>query len=116
MTDRRTLSSSLSAKVIQYLRRRGHKQSEIARMLHVSDGYVSLVKSKERSLTIDHLELLSLALGVPLGAMLIAVTRPPTRGKYDKQLFAITEKIMRQADIAREQILRASGTRSRRSA
>ena len=116
MTDRRILSSSLSAKVIDYLRRRGHTQAQIARMLRVSEGFVSLVKSRERSLTLDHLELLSLALSVPLGAMLIAVTKPPSKGKYDRKLFEISERIMLQADLAREQMLRQRATKARQSA
>jgi transcriptional regulator with XRE-family HTH domain len=113
MRDRRTPSTSLSAEVIAFLCQRGHSQADIARMLHVSEGYISLVKHKERSLTIDHLELLSLALGMPLGAMLLAVTKPRKIKKQSKELFEVTERLIKLCDEAREQILRQGTSRSR---
>src|SRR5687768_9752692 len=110
MSDRRNVSSSLSAQVINYLRARGHSQAKIARMLRVSEGFVSLVKSKERALTIDHLELLSQALAVPLGALLLAVTqRSKVRGEA-KKLFELSEQIMRKADSTRRAILRGAAS------
>lgn len=117
MADRRTASSSLSAAVINYLRGNGHTQADIARMLGVSEGFVSLVKSKERSLTIDHLELLAHAMSVPLGALLIAVTEPPRGTKQseeEKRLFDLSAKIMRQADAVEQSIMRGASTASSR--
>jgi transcriptional regulator with XRE-family HTH domain len=117
MHDRRTASSTLSAKVINYLREHGHRQADIAKMLHVSEGYISLVKSRERSLTIDHLEMLSSALSVPLGALLIAVTKPTKFTKESKVLFDLCAGVLEAGDKARGAILRdAGGKRSRRSA
>lgn len=74
--DRRTLSSSLSARVLEYLRERDFSQAEVARMLGVSESFISLVKSRERSFTLDHLESLSSALKVPLGPLMVGVTTP----------------------------------------
>ena len=113
MSDRRHVSSSLSARVIQYLRQRGHSQADIARMLRVSEGFVSLVKSMERSLTIDHLDLISEALSVPIGALLLAATEPPKGAKDVKQLFALSAQIIEKADAARRAILRGATTTSR---
>jgi transcriptional regulator with XRE-family HTH domain len=74
--DRRTLSSTLSARVLEYLREHNFSQAEVARILGVSESFISLVKSRERSLTLDHLESLALALKVPLGAFMVGVTTP----------------------------------------
>src|SRR5438876_3180256 len=99
MSDRRTVSSTLSSQVINYLRERGRSQAEIARMLGVTEGFVSLVKSRDRSLTLDHLELLSEAVSVPLGAMLIAVTEPRARTKDVKKLFELSAQVIKKADV-----------------
>jgi len=117
MSDRRNVSSSLSARVVEYLRGRGHQQATIAHMLGVSEAFVSLVKSRERALTIDHLELLSSALSVPLGALLIAVTEPAkgTRAS-SRKLFELSDQIMKPADRARDAILRAGRPRTTRKA
>ncbi|WP_428939832.1 helix-turn-helix domain-containing protein [Fontivita pretiosa] len=66
MRDRRSASTSLSAKIIACLTQRGHTQADIARILGVMPGFVSLVKSRERALTLDHLERIIQALSVPL--------------------------------------------------
>ena len=100
MRDRRTASTSLSAKVIDYLRKQGYSQASIARMLHVSEGYISLVKQRERSLTLDHLELLSMSLSVPLGAMLLAVTKPAKMTKRNREMYESTARVIRQCDRA----------------
>ncbi len=116
LKDRRTASTSLSAKVIEYLRKRGFKQSEIAKMLHVTEGYVSLVKQRERSLTLDHLELLALSLSLPLGAMLLAVTKPAKESKRHKAKFAGIDRLILQCDRVRELILRDTKPPKRKSA
>ena len=113
MSDRRSVSSSLSAQIVHYLRKRGHKQAEIARMLGVSEGFVSLVKSKERSLTLDHLGLLCEAMSVPLGAFLLAVTEPPKGTKDVKKLFSLSAQIMKKADDAHQAIMRSPVTSPR---
>ena len=119
MKDRRTASTSLSAKVIEYLRRQGYSQADVARMLHVSEGYVSLVKHRERSLTIDHFELLASTLRMPLGAFLLAVTPPPRKpDKRQKQIYEVTARLVALCDDARAQIMGGakSASRSRKSA
>ena len=116
MSNRRNLSSTLSADVIAYVRGLGHSQADIARMLGVSEGFVSLVKSRERGLTLDHLELLSQALSLPLGAMLVAVTDPPKDWKGSPQARKLIDQladVMRQADKATDAIMRDAGASSR---
>ncbi|HEX8524660.1 MAG TPA: helix-turn-helix transcriptional regulator [Tepidisphaeraceae bacterium] len=106
MNNRRTLSSSLSSQIVEYLRGRGHAQAELARMLGVSEGFISLVKSRDRSLTIDHLERLAEALSVPLGALLVAATAPMGQSRETKELSDLSTRIIEKADAARRAILR----------
>lgn len=115
MTDRRTLSSSLSADVISYLCDQGHTQAGIARMLRVTEGFISLVKSRERSLTLDHLERLTQSMSVPLGAFLLAVTKTDTKklSPQQKKLTALAAKIMKTADAASAAIMRDRHVSSR---
>jgi transcriptional regulator with XRE-family HTH domain len=113
MSDRRSVSSSLSSQLIQYLRKRGHSQADIARMLRVSEGFISLVKSKDRSLTLDHVEMLADAMSVPLGALLMAATEPRRGAKGEKEFFALSSRIMKNADSATRAIMRGQITPSR---
>jgi transcriptional regulator with XRE-family HTH domain len=105
-SDRRTLSSSLSYDVLAWLLARGYSQVDVAGMLKVSEGFVSLVKSRERSLTLDHLELLANALHVPLGAMMIQVTDHEPKNPETRALIEISERLIKKADRAAE-LLRA---------
>lgn len=104
MSDRHIISSSLSARVIEHLRKK-HTQVEIARMLGVSEGFISLIKNRERSLTIDHLELLAEAMSVPLGAMLMAITESKKPSKDSRQLSVLSARIMEKADKTHEATL-----------
>ena len=115
MSDRRIVSSTLSSRIVEYLRDRGQTQAQIAQMLGVSEGFISLVKSKDRSLTIDHLELLSSAMRVPMGALLLAVTEPKPDMKVDAKLFELSEKVMKSADFARDRIMRGPSNPKRRA-
>jgi transcriptional regulator with XRE-family HTH domain len=98
-------STTLSAQIIEYLVRSGHSQAQIARMLGVSQAYISLVKSRERGLTLDHLERLAMELSVPLGIFLLAVTEPAQPRRDSKGTRAVLTEAIKKADAAREAIL-----------
>jgi transcriptional regulator with XRE-family HTH domain len=102
-SDRRIISSSLSVDIVEYLRRKKLTQVQIAKMLGVSEGFISLVKSRERSLTLDHLERIVQTLDVPLGAFLLGVMKPP-KGAKARKLYEMTAEIMRQGDIMHQAI------------
>jgi transcriptional regulator with XRE-family HTH domain len=111
-SDRRTLSSSLSGEVLKWLMTRGHTQVELARLLGVSEPFISLVKSRERSLTLDHLEALSQALNIPLGAMMIQVTQRDSKDPQTRELVEVTERLILKADALAEKLrtkLKAAG-------
>ena len=59
MSPRRQPSSLLSSKVLSYLIQEGYRQQEVAEILGVTEGFISLVKSQQRSFTLDHLEKLA---------------------------------------------------------
>jgi transcriptional regulator with XRE-family HTH domain len=103
-SDRRTLSSSLSGDVLQWLLSRGHTQADVARLLGVSEAFVSLVKSRERALTLDHLESLTAALGVPLGAMMIQVTERDAKDPETRALLDATDRLLRKCDAVADKL------------
>lgn len=113
MSDRRTVSSSLSSRIVNYLREEGQSQVEIARLLGVSEPFISLVKSKDRSLTLDHVERLAESLNVPMGALLLAITPPPKNKKADRSLFNLSAEVLKKADVARRAVLRGGTASSR---
>src|SRR2546421_12828061 len=101
MAKHRAASISLSYDVLMWLIGRGSSQADVARMLGVSEGYISLVKSRERALTVDHLSALADTLKLPLGAMLLQVSPPPARMTSETaELFEVTERLIRKADVA----------------
>jgi transcriptional regulator with XRE-family HTH domain len=102
---RRIVSSRFSSRIVEYLKSLGHTQAAIAKLLGVSEPFVSLVKSRERSLTLDHLERLVDRLGVPMGAFFIALAewREGARLKANDP-FA---RIMKAADQADAAMMRA---------
>jgi transcriptional regulator with XRE-family HTH domain len=99
MSKRRTASISLSFEVLNWLLKRGLSQAEVARMLGVSEGYISLVKSRERALTLEHLSSVAEAIKVPLGAMLLQIApRPANMTPETAALFDVTERLIEKAD------------------
>lgn len=70
----RTVSSSLSGDIIELLMRRGMTLTAIAQALGAGKSFVSRVKSRSRSLTIDHLVALEAAVGEPLPVLLLEAT------------------------------------------
>ncbi len=77
-------------------------------MLGVSEPFISLVKSKERSLTLDHVERLAESLSVPMGALLLAITPPPKGAKGAKNLCNLSAQVLKKADAARRAVLRGN--------
>ena len=73
MADR-VVSSRLSQDVIDLLLDRGMTLTAIAKSIGVTKSFLSRVKSRQRSLTIDHLIELEKELGEPLPLLLMAAT------------------------------------------
>ena len=73
-------------------------------MLKVSEPFISLVKSRERSFTLDHMNLLAEAMNVPLGALLLQVTERDAKTPESRAIMQITERLIRKADAVRAAI------------
>lgn len=69
--SRRIASARLSSRIVEYLKSLGHNQAAIAKLLGVSEPFVSLVRKRERSLTLEHLVRLVHRLDVPMGQFFI---------------------------------------------
>lgn len=99
--SRRVPSSQLSSKIVDYVVTKGLTQGEVARMLEVSESFVSLVRSRERSLTLDHIEKLADAFAMPFGAFLSAATPlKPNATERQKEIHALVEELSIKADRA----------------
>jgi len=113
MTKRRRVASTgLSSEVLTYALGRGQSQAEVARILGVSEGYISLVKSQQRSFTLEHLVALAQGMEMPLGEMLIKATNRPAKSQKDQEMLDGTARVIRLADKATEAI-RQSRTKNR---
>src|SRR4051812_4369184 len=101
MPKRRTASISLSYDVLAWLIGRGLSQADVARMLGVSEGYISLVKSGGGALSLDLLSAPGAALKWRRGPLLLQVAPPPARMTPETaELFDVTERLIRKADQA----------------
>lgn len=91
-------ASSLSADIINYLALRGWNQRATAKLLGVTDAYISLVRGNSRSFTVEHLEKLARTLKVPLGALIIEATKPAKATGKVAKVMSLTEDLLRDLD------------------
>lgn len=96
MVDR-VVSSSLSAEVIDLLMKRGMTLTAIAEAIGVTKSFLSRVKARSRSLTIDHLMALESVVGEPLPLLLIHATPYHSVPKHLKPLYRMTEAMLRES-------------------
>jgi transcriptional regulator with XRE-family HTH domain len=94
MADR-VVSSALSGDVIDLLVARGMTLTQIAHATGTTKSFISRVKSRSRSLTIDHMVALEEAVGEPLPLLLLKATplatlRPALRPLYKATLKAVS--------------------------
>ena len=113
---RRVASIGLSADILGFVLKRGQSQAQVARTLGVTGGYISLVKSQQRSLTLDHLIMLARSIGMPLGEFLIQVTDRPNASKKAREMLDGTARVMRMTDEMTEMIRRNRTTKRGRVA
>jgi|SRR3954466_13526192 hypothetical protein len=106
MPTRRIVSARLSSRIVEYLNRSGHKRSQIAKLLGVSEAFVDLVKRREFSLTVDHVVRLTGRLAMPLGEFLVAVAESRDGQRKGKRHDSFV-RIMRLADRADQATVRA---------
>jgi len=91
----RVVSSKLSGDMIDLLVARGMTLTQIAHATGTTKSFISRVKSRSRSLTIDHMVALEEAVGEPLPLLLLKATplpsvRPALRPLYKATLNAVS--------------------------
>lgn len=94
MTDR-TVSSAISADVLDLLVKRGMTLTEIATAIGVTKSFLSRVRARSRSLTIEHLAALEAAVGEPLPLLLLRATPIESVPKDLRALYRSTERALR---------------------
>lgn len=101
MSERRKVSSALSADLVNYLASHHEvSQERLASILEVDPSFISRVRSGERSLTVDHLSLIETELSIPLGALLLAARPLPVVAKKNAKLRALAEQAIHDLDKA----------------
>jgi transcriptional regulator with XRE-family HTH domain len=93
MADR-TVSSAISADVIDLLTKRGMTLTAIAQAIGVTKSFLSRVKARSRSLTIDHLVALEAVVGEPLPLLLLQATPLQSVPKQLRPLYKSTERAL----------------------
>lgn len=87
----RKIGSSLSAKIVAFLRGQGLTLKKIGQLAGVSESFLSRVARQERGFTIDHLQRLEEGLNQPLPYLLLKATPKESipkelRGSYKEAL------------------------------
>jgi transcriptional regulator with XRE-family HTH domain len=101
MSDRRKVSSDVSAALVEYvLKEASISQESLADALEVSPAFISRVRARERSFTVDHLAAFETLMNVPLGAVLLAAIPLPKPRSETKKLHDLARQAIAQADTA----------------
>jgi hypothetical protein len=91
----RTVSSAISAHVIDLVTKRGMTLTAIARAIGVTKSFLGRVKARSRSLTIDHLVALEAVIGEPLPLLLLRATPIEAVPKDLRPLYRSTARVAR---------------------
>jgi transcriptional regulator with XRE-family HTH domain len=101
MNDRRKVSSDVSAALLEYvLKQASISQESLADALEVSPAFISRVRARERSFTVDHLAAFETLLNLPLGVILLAAVPLPKPRAQTKKLQDLARQAIAQADTA----------------
>jgi len=101
MRERRKVSSEISASLVEYILRESKiTQEQLAESLEVSAAFISRVRTRERSFTVDHLVTIETLLNAPLGAILLAAIPLPEPRPETKRLHELARQAIALADKA----------------
>jgi len=90
----RVVSSGISGDVIELLISRGMTLTSIAEAIGVTKSFLSRVKARSRSLTIDHLVALEAVIGEPLPLLLLHATPMASVPERLRSLYRSTEAVL----------------------
>jgi transcriptional regulator with XRE-family HTH domain len=111
MTKKRKVSSDVSAALVEYVLKEAKITQEfLADVLEVSPAFISRVRARERSFTVDHLAAFETLMKVPLGVILLAAVPLPNPRPETRKLHELARRAIAQADVAARAL---AATRSR---
>jgi transcriptional regulator with XRE-family HTH domain len=111
--ERRTVSTRVSADVIEYLISQGSSLAQIASVLGVTKSFISRVRSRQRSLTLDHLAMLEDFAGRPLPLLLIEATPELDVPPNLRPLYEATKSVLRSSFRLRKSLATRPSNRSK---
>jgi transcriptional regulator with XRE-family HTH domain len=101
MAERRKVSSDMSAALLEYVLKEARvTQDQLAEALEVSPAFISRVRTRERSFTVDHLAAFEKLMNIPLGVILLAAMPLPEAKKEMRKLHDLARQAIQQADVA----------------
>lgn len=74
--EQKSVYPTLSSEIVKYLQAQGLTLKKIGEMLGLSESFISRVRRKQRSFTLDHLVKLEQATGRALPIILLEATEP----------------------------------------
>ncbi len=95
--EHRTVSTRLSADIVDYLLANDFSLTELAGLIGVTKSFLSRVRSRQRSFTVDHLVALESVLGKPLPLLLLEATPRSTLSQGLAPLYDATVSAMRSS-------------------
>jgi transcriptional regulator with XRE-family HTH domain len=106
------VSAQTSVRLVEFvLAQKQINQEELAELLEVSPSFVSRLRAGERSLTLDHLDLIGRKLEIPVGAMLLAAIAPPKPDARFEKARQLAIAAIEQGDRTRAAIKASSAKR-----
>jgi transcriptional regulator with XRE-family HTH domain len=99
MTEPRAVAASLSADVINLLHKRGMTLAALAEATGTTTSFMSRVKSRSRSLTIEDLVALEAAVGEPLPLLLLRASPHASIAPDKRSLFEATKRLLETPEL-----------------
>lgn len=109
MKTRRMVAVSTSRRIVEHMAQvRGFSDADLARAMGERKSFIGMVNLGELPLTLDHVEQLAEAVGLPLGAFLLAAMPPlPVKNEADADRAAGLQQLVQDFDHLSTSIDRA---------
>lgn len=113
-SHRRQVTVTTSNQVLDYLETRGFDGADVARMIGLREGFVQLIRNRERGLTVDHLAIIADRLAMPFAAFLDAAVPVQPKSSAHADAAAAVRDIGKMVDESIE-LIRHSSSRKQAS-
>ena len=102
--EQRSVYPTLSSDIVRYLQSQGLTLRTIGELLGLSESFVSRVRRRQRSLTLEHLAKLEQATGQALPMILLAATELDSVPAESRPVYEVFRNLFAQADERRAPI------------